>query len=222
MYAFSGILAALLRRAQTGEGAVLDVSMFDALAEWMGYPAYYTGYGGTLLPRSGAAHAAIAPYGPYTTGDGRVVYLGLQNEREWARFCADVLEQPSLATDPRFSANAERVANRAALDALITASFAAFSADQVVAQLDAAQIANARMNTVQEFLDHPQLAARHRWREVESSAGPIRAMVPPFGFSDVEPKMGSIPVVGEHTDAILGELGYDAMTIAKWRDEGIV
>jgi crotonobetainyl-CoA:carnitine CoA-transferase CaiB-like acyl-CoA transferase len=222
MYAFSGVLAALLRRAQTGEGAVLDVSMFDALAEWMGYPAYYTGYGGTPLPRSGAAHAAIAPYGPYTTGDGKVVYLGLQNEREWARFCADVLEQPSLATDPRFSANAERVANRTALDALITASFAASSADQVVAQLDAAQIANARMNTVQEFLDHPQLAARHRWREVESSAGPIRALVPPFGFSDVEPKMGPIPTIGEHTDAILGELGYDAMTIAKWRDEGIV
>ena len=120
MYAFSGILAALLRRARTGAGAVLDVSMFDALAEWMGYPAYYTGYGGAPLPRSGAAHAAIAPYGPYTAGDGKVVYLGLQNEREWARFCADVLEQPALATDPRFSANADRVAHREALDALIT------------------------------------------------------------------------------------------------------
>jgi itaconate CoA-transferase len=222
MYAFSGILAALMRRERTGEGAVLDVSMFDALAEWMGYPAYYTGYGGTPLPRSGAAHAAIAPYGPYATGDGKVVYLGLQNEREWARFCAEVLEQPSLATDPRFSANAERVAHRDALDAIITASFAAFSAEQVVARLDAAQIANARMNTVQEFLDHPQLAARHRWREVESSAGPIRALVPPFGFSDIEPKMGPIPSVGEHSDAILGELGYDRATIARWRADGLV
>jgi itaconate CoA-transferase len=222
MYAFSSILAALLRRARTGEGAILDVSMFDALAEWMGYPAYYTGYGGSPLPRSGAAHAAIAPYGPYTAGDGRVVYLGLQNEREWARFCAEVLEQPSLATDPRFSANADRVAHREALDALITASFATHSAEQVVARLDAAQIANARMNTVEEFLAHPQLAARERWRSVASSAGPIRALVPPFGFADVEPKMGPIPAVGEHTDAILNELGYDAATVMRWRNDGVI
>jgi itaconate CoA-transferase len=222
MYAFSGILAALLRRARTGAGAVLDVSMFDALAEWMGYPAYYTGYGGTSLPRSGAAHAAIAPYGPYTAGDGKVVYLGLQNEREWARFCADVLEQPTLATDPRFTANADRVANRDALDALIAASFAKHSAEQVLARLDAAQIANARMNTVQEFLDHPQLAARNRWRMVDSPAGPIRALVPPFGLDDVEPRMGPIPAVGEHSDAILEELGYNAAAITRLRSSGAI
>jgi crotonobetainyl-CoA:carnitine CoA-transferase CaiB-like acyl-CoA transferase len=222
MYAFSGILAALLRRARTDAGAVLDVSMFDALAEWMGYPAYYTGYGGAPLPRSGAAHAAIAPYGPYTAGDGKVVYLGLQNEREWARFCAEVLEQPTLATDPRFTANADRVANRDALDALIAASFAKHSAQQVLARLDTAQIANARMNTVEEFLDHPQLAARNRWRMVDSPAGPIRALVPPFGLDDVEPRMGPIPAVGEHTNAILNELGYDASTVAAWRRDGIV
>ena len=222
MYAFSGILAALLRRERTGIGAVLDISMFDALAEWMGYPAYYTGYGGASLPRSGAAHAAIAPYGPYTAGDGKVVYLGLQNEREWARFCADVLGDSALATDPRFSANADRVAHRSELDALITAAFATHSAEAVLARLDAAQIANARMNTVEEFLDHPQLAARHRWREVDSPAGPIRALVPPFGIDNIEPRMGRIPDVGEHTDAILGELGYDATTVAKWRDLGIV
>jgi crotonobetainyl-CoA:carnitine CoA-transferase CaiB-like acyl-CoA transferase len=222
MYAFSGILAALLRRERTGAGAVLDISMFDALAEWMGYPAYYTGYGGTPLPRSGAAHAAIAPYGPYTAGDGKVVYLGLQNEREWARFCADVLEQPSLAADPRFGANADRVAHRGALDALIAAAFAKHSAEDVLARLDAAQIANARMNTVEEFLDHPQLAARDRWRTVESPAGPIRALLPPFGFDDVEPQMGPIPAVGEHTDTILGELGYDKGTIAEWRMNGVV
>jgi formyl-CoA transferase len=221
MYALSGILAALLRRARTGTGAVLDISMFDALAEWMGYPAYYTGYGGAPLPRTGAAHAAIAPYGPYRAGDGKVVYLGLQNEREWARFCADVLGQPSLATDPRFSANADRVAHREALDALITAAFAAHSADEVLARLDAAQIANARMNTVQEFLDHPQLAARDRWRTVESPTGPIRALLPPFGM-DTEPHMGPIPAVGEHTDGILQELGFDAATVAKWRNQGIV
>jgi len=221
MYAFSGILAALLRRARTGAGAVLDISMFDALAEWMGYPAYYTGYGGAALPRSGAAHAAIAPYGPYTAGDGKVVYLGLQNEREWTRFCAEVLEQPSLASDPRFAANADRVAHRDQLDALITAAFAKHSAGDVLARLDAAQIANARMNTVQEFLDHPQLAARDRWRMVASPAGPIRALVPPFGLDESEPRMGPVPAVGEHTDAILGELGYDAATIAKWRRDRI-
>jgi itaconate CoA-transferase len=222
MYALSGILAALLRRERTGAGAVLDISMFDALAEWMGYPAYYTGYGGAPLPRSGAAHAAIAPYGPYLAGDGKVVYLGLQNEREWARFCAAVLDQPSLATDPRFGANADRVAHRDALDALINTAFANYSAEEVLARLDAAQIANARMNTVQEFIDHPQLTARDRWRTVESSAGPIRALVPPFGFDDSEPQMGPIPAVGEHTDAILGELGYDADTITGWHRDGVI
>ena len=221
MYAFSGILAALLRRQRTGTGAVLDISMFDALAEWMGYPAYYTGYGGAPLPRSGAAHAAIAPYGPYRAGDGKVVYLGLQNEREWARFCADVLGDPALAADPRFSANADRVAHRSELDALINSAFATHSAEAVLARLDDAQIANARMNTIEEFLDHPQLAARHRWREVDSPSGPIRALVPPFGIDDVEPRMGRIPDVGEHTDAILGELGYDAETIAAWRRDGV-
>jgi itaconate CoA-transferase len=188
----------------------------------MGYPAYYTGYGGAPLPRTGAAHAAIAPYGPYTAGDGKVVYLGLQNEREWARFCADVLGEPSLTGDPRFRANADRVAHRDALDALITAAFAQHSAEEVLARLDSAQIANARMNTVQEFLDHPQLAARDRWRTVDSPAGPIRALVPPFGLDDVQPQMGPIPDVGEHTDAILNELGYDAATIARWRTDGVV
>jgi crotonobetainyl-CoA:carnitine CoA-transferase CaiB-like acyl-CoA transferase len=222
IYGFSGILAALLRRERTGTGAVLDISMFDSLAEWMGYPAYYTGYGGTPLPRSGAAHAAIAPYGPYTAGDGKVVYLGLQNEREWARFCADVLGDPALAADPRFSANADRVAHRSELDALINRAFATHSAEAVLARLDAAQIANARMNTVEEFLDHPQLAARHRWREVDSPAGPIRALMPPFGIDDFEPRMGRIPDVGDHTDAILGELGYDAATIAAWRQDGLI
>jgi itaconate CoA-transferase len=222
MYAFSGILAALLRRTRTNAGAVLDVSMFDALAEWMGYPAYYSGYGGAPLPRTGAAHAAIAPYGPYTAGDGKVVYLGLQNEREWARFCGEVLGQPSLATDSRFNANADRVAHRAELDALITTAFAAHSAEDVLRRLDAAQIANARMNTVQEFLDHPQLAERQRWRMVESPVGPLRALLPPFGFDDAEARMGPIPSVGEQTDAILGELGYDAATIAAWHREGVV
>ena len=222
MYAFSSILAALVRRSTTGTGALLDISMFDALAEWMGYAAYYTGYGGTPLPRTGARHAAIAPYGPYTAGDGHVVYLGLQNEREWARFCADVLEQPSLAGDPRFSSNALRVEHHDELEVIIVRAFAGKTSQQVVDSLEAAQIANARMNTVSEFLDHPQLAARRKWQDVESPVGPLRALVPPFGFDDVRPRMGPIPALGEHTDRILTELGFDSDTIARWRGEGIV
>jgi crotonobetainyl-CoA:carnitine CoA-transferase CaiB-like acyl-CoA transferase len=222
MYAFSSILAALIRRQKTGGGALLDISMFDALAEWMGYPAYYTGYGGSALPRTGARHAAIAPYGPYEAGDGHAVYLGLQNEREWARFCADVLGQPELATDPRFASNAARVQNHAALQAIIVRAFASKTAQQVVDSLESAQIANARMNTVSEFIDHPQLAARGKWKQVDSPAGPLRALVPPFGFDDVEPKMGAIPRLGEHTDQILAELGFDSATIGEWRAAGIV
>ena len=222
MYAFSSILAALLRRATTGDGAALDVSMFDSVAEWMGYPAYYAMYTGTPPKRSGAAHPAIAPYGPYAAGDGKVVFIGLQNEREWARFCTDVLERIDLLTDARFGSNARRVENRAELDATITESFARHSAAEIIARLEAAQIANARMNTISEFLEHPQLSSRNRWRHVESPAGTLRALVPPFGFADLEPRMGSIPSLGEHTVAILKELGIDETTIASWRRERIV
>jgi itaconate CoA-transferase len=221
MYAFSGVLAALLRREKTGEGSALEVSLFDSLGEWMSYPAYYA-YGGSPPPRSGARHAVIAPYGPYRAGDGRIVYLGLQNEREWARFCAEALGRPEVATDPRFSSNPRRVDHRDELDALITDAFSTLSADDVIARLDSAQIANARLNTVQEFIDHPQLAARNRWREVASPAGPIRALVPPFDFDDMEIPMGPIPAVGAHTDAILGELGMDSGAIARMRQAGIV
>ena len=222
MYAFSSILAALVRRAKTGTGALLDISMLDALSEWMGYPAYYAGYGGTPLPRTGARHAAIAPYGPYVAGDGHVVYLGLQNEREWARFCADVLDRPALVSDPRFSSNALRVEHHDELEKIIVGAFADKTAQRVVDKLEAAQIANARMNTVDEFLEHPQLAARGKWQQVDSPVGPLRALVPPYGFDDVEPKMGRIPALGEHTGKILGELGFDADTITRWRGEGIV
>jgi crotonobetainyl-CoA:carnitine CoA-transferase CaiB-like acyl-CoA transferase len=221
MYAFSGVLAALLQREKTGEGATIDVSMFDALAEWMGFPAYFTEYGGTAPPRSGARHASIAPYGPFRAGDGQVVYLGLQNEREWVRFCGEVLERPELSTDARFTTNSARVEHQDALNDAITQAFAGLSADQVVARLEEAGIANARMNSMREFLDHPQLTARNRWRDVPSPAGPLRALVPPIGL-DAEPVMGAIPALGEHTDMILGELGYDAKTIGGWRQRGIV
>jgi itaconate CoA-transferase len=222
MYAFSGILAALLRRERTGEGASLDISLFESLAEWMGYPAYFTGYGGTPPLRTGARHAAIAPYGPYTAGDGRIIYLGLQNEREWVRFCEMVLERPELSRDPRFSSNSARVEHREALDAAITVAFSGLTAAAAVERLDTAGIANARMNTIPEFLDHPQLAARGRWRDVESPAGPLRALAPPFNLAGVECAMGPIPSIGQHTDAILREVGFEPETVQQWRLAGIV
>jgi itaconate CoA-transferase len=221
MYAFSGVLAALLRRDKTGEGSSLEVSLFDSLAEWMSYPIYYA-YAGTPPPRSGARHAVIAPYGPYTAGDGKVVYLGLQNEREWARFCAEVLDRPEMATDERFSSNPRRVEHRDELDAAITASFRKLTTEQVIERLEAAQIANARMNTVPELIDHPQLGARDRWREVDSPAGSVRMLKPPFTFEGLDIPMTAIPSVGEHTDAILGELGIDRATIAEWRSRRII
>jgi itaconate CoA-transferase len=221
MYAFSGVLAALLRRQKTGEGSALEVSLFESLGEWMSYPVYYAS-GGAAPPRSGARHAVIAPYGPYAAGDGKIVYLGLQNEREWGRFCAEALGRPEVAIDPRFSSNPQRVKHRDELDALITNAFSGLTADEVIARLETAQIANARMNTVEEFIDHPQLTARNRWTEVASPAGPVRALVPPFNFDNMEMPMGAIPAVGEHTDTILGELGFDSDAIARMHQSGIV
>jgi itaconate CoA-transferase len=222
MYAYSGILTALLLRQRTGEGSAIDVSLFDALSEWMGYPSYYTMYGGTAPPRTGASHATIAPYGPFPAGDGRAVYFGVQNDREWRRFCAVVLERPALADDERFASNAVRVANREELHAIIDGVFAGLSAATVAERLDAADIASGRMNTVQEFVDHPQLGARNRWRDVESPVGTLRALVPPATIAGVEPVMNPIPAVGEHTDAILRELDFDSDTIAAWRSSGVI
>jgi crotonobetainyl-CoA:carnitine CoA-transferase CaiB-like acyl-CoA transferase len=222
MYAFSGVLAALLRRERTGEGSAVEVSLFDALGEWMGYPAYFAGYGGAAPARTGARHAAIAPYGPYQAGDGHAVYLGIQNEREWARFCAEVLDRPELASDSRFISNSSRVEHQEALSAVITEAFAAATAAEVVERLERAGIANARMNTVREFLDHPQLAARDRWRDVESPVGPLRALLPPFTLDGLELMMGPIPALGAHTDAILHELGFEDATITEWRRQAIV
>jgi crotonobetainyl-CoA:carnitine CoA-transferase CaiB-like acyl-CoA transferase len=222
MYAFSGILAALLRRERTGDGATLHVSMLESLGEWMGFPAYYTGYGGKPLLRTGARHAAIAPYGPYRAGDGVTVYLGIQNEREWATFCEQVLGRPELATDPRFGSNHARVAERESLDPIIVAAFAPLTGADVVARLEAAGIANARMNSVTEFLEHPQLLARDRWRDIESPVGPLRALLPPFDVAGMDVRMGPIPALGQHTDAILTELGIDGATVGAWRSSGIV
>lgn len=222
MYAYSGVLTALFRRERTGVGARIEVSMLEALTEWMGFPLYYTMYGGTPPPRSGARHAAIAPYGPFAGADGETVFLGLQNEREWARFCTQVLDQPNLAVDGRFETNAKRVEHRAALHREITAVFAPLSADAIVDRLDAAGIANARMNSVAQLAAHPQLAARDRWRDVESDAGAIRASLPAATIDGVEARMDPIPGVGAHNEPILDELGYDAVTIAAWREAGII
>jgi itaconate CoA-transferase len=222
MYAYTGILTALYVRERTGEGAAFEISLFEALGEWMGFPAYFTGYGGKQPLRTGASHAAIAPYGSFATGDDEAVFLGIQNEREWARFCTTILKRPEVATDPRFDSNSKRVANGEDLRTIIEDVFQGSTADEIVEQLDAAQIANARMNTVQEFVDHPQLTARERWREVSSPVGPLRALIPPVTMQGVESFMGSIPDVGEHTDAILAELGYDEGATAALRQKDTI
>src|SRR5690606_1071397 len=207
MYAFSSILAALLRRERTGEGATLDITMFESLGEWMGFPAYFTAYGGVQPPRSGAYHATIVPYGPFRAGDGGTVFLSIQNEREFARFCEVVLEQPRLAEDPRFASGPARLQNRAAMQAEIGQVFSRLTSEEVLARLEAADIANARLNDMQGFWSHPQLEARDRWTQVQSSAGPIDALKPPFNIAGMEPRMDAIPAVGEHTRAILAEIG---------------
>ena len=222
MYAFSGILTALYQRERTGIGAALDIALFEALGEWMGYPAYYTAYGGRQPARSGANNAVIAPYGPFSCGDGKTVFLGIQNSREWARFCELVLEQPALASDTRFDSNPQRLANRDALHAIITARFAAMSADEVLALLEQVGIANARLNSVQEFWDHPQLAARERWREVDSPVGPVKALLPPISLHGSAPRMDAIPSLGAHTAPILRALGYDEAAIKRLRAEGAI
>ncbi len=221
MYAYTSILAALLQRGQTGKGQRIDISMLESLAEWTSYPLYYAFDGAPPPPRTGASHATIYPYGPFPAGDGGSVMLGLQNEREWVNFCDKVLRQPELARDPRFAGNARRVAERVAVRQIIVDAFAALTTPQVVERLEAAQIANARVNTMHEVWEHPQLKARDRWREVGSPAGPLPAMLPP-GSWDTGPRMDPVPALGEHTDAILAELGYGSADIAALHDAGAV
>jgi itaconate CoA-transferase len=222
MYAYSNILAALLQRGQTGEGAHVEVSMLEALAEWMSFPLYYAFEGAPPPPRAGAAHATIYPYGPFAAGDGKVVMFGLQNEREWAIFCDKVLADAALATDERFSSNVARVANRDALREIILRRFSAFAAEAVMAMLDTAGIANARVNEMADVWAHPQLAARDRWREIGSPAGPLPALLPPATPDTFDARMGPVPALGEHTDAILAELGYDGDAIGGFREAGAI
>jgi itaconate CoA-transferase len=219
MYAYSSILAALLQRAHTGKGSRIEVALLDSMAEWMSYPLYYTMDGAPPPPRSGAAHATIYPYGPFTAGDGKVVMLGLQNEREWATFCAKVLLQPELADDARYASNSKRTAARAEVKALVEAAFASLTALQVEQRLDDAGIANARVNDMHDLWNHPQLQARGRWTQVDSPAGPIPALLPPGMPSDVTPRMDAIPALGQHTSAILAGLGYGEAEIERLRAE---
>jgi itaconate CoA-transferase len=221
MYAYSGILTALLCRHRTEQGATIDVSMLEALGEWMGYPAYYS-CGGHAPARTGASHASIAPYGPFQSRDGEAVYLGIQNEREWERFCGVVLRRPESAADARFDSNPNRVAHRGELHAVIDEVFGGLSAREIVERLEAAQIANARMNTIREFVEHPQLAARNRWQTVESPVGPLPALIPPVDIEGVAPSMGPIPSLGQHTDDILRELGFDGSAVSAWRERGVI
>ena len=222
MYAYTNILAALMHRQQTGEGQRIDVSMLESLTEWMSYPLYYAFDGAPPPPRTGASHATIYPYGPFAAGDGKTVMLGLQNEREWKIFCDKVLLQPELAAEARFASNAKRSAARDELSALILQAFASLTAAQVAERLETAGIANAQVNTMAEVWAHPQLKARGRWRQVDTSAGTIPALLPPGSWQHGEPRMDAVPALGQHTDAILSRYGYSAEAIEALREQGAV
>lgn len=217
-YAYSNILAALLLRMRTGQGSHIDLSMLEALGEWMSNPLYYSYKGNTPPPRASASHPSIYPYGPFRTGDGKTVILGVQNEREWVLFCSDVLQQPQLAQDSRFASNVERNAHRGALREIIEDTFAPLTAAQVIERLDRAKIGNARMNTMNEVWEHPQLKARDRWTQVDSPVGAIPALKPPGVNDGFDYRVDAVPALGQHTHTILQELGYTGDAIAALRE----
>ncbi|MFF9015656.1 CaiB/BaiF CoA transferase family protein [Streptomyces sp. NPDC014870] len=223
MYAYAGVLAALVRRGTTGRGGPVEVSLLDSLAEWMGHPLHHGMHGGTAPARTGLAHAVIAPYDAYPTADGSLVLLSVQNDREWRRLAEQVLGRPDLAEDPAFATNTARVAGRAATDAVVAGALAPLTAAEALARLDAAGIACARLNTVADLAAHPQLAARERWREVGSPVGPLRTLVPPVTFPDgPDAPMGRVPGLGDDTDVVLGELGVPPEELRALRADGVV
>ncbi|KVD23526.1 CaiB/BaiF CoA transferase family protein [Burkholderia ubonensis] len=217
MYAYTNILSALLNRQRTGRGCRIDISMLESMVEWMGFPMYYAIDGQSSPSRSGASHATIFPYGPFATGDGKTVILGLQHEREWKAFCSDVLDLPLLADDRRFASNSQRIEHRAELAALITETFSSLTAEELTARLDAAGIANARLNDMQEVWTHPQLAARNRWASVSTEKGLVPVLLPPGADASSPPALRAVPSLGEHTDAILEELGFTGSQIQQMR-----
>ncbi|BBH46562.1 CaiB/BaiF CoA transferase family protein [Pseudomonas sp. KU43P] len=222
MYAYTGVLSALMLRDKTGVGSRIDVSMLESLVEWMGYPMYYAYDGAPPPPRAGASHSTIYPYGPFPTGGGGTIMLGLQNEREWALFCEKVLLDPSLAGDDRFSANFKRSENREVLRQIIIDGFASLSLDEVVARLEQAQIANARVNDMHGVWQHPQLQARDSWREVDSPAGKLPSLLPPGRNAAFTPRMDAVPALGQHTQGILCELGFSTTEQASLAAGGVV
>ena len=222
MYAYSGILNALLLRGKTGKGSRVDVSMLESMVEWMGFPMYYAFEEASPPQRAGAAHATIFPYGPFAVGDGNTVMLGLQNEREWAVFCEKVLGQPALASDPAFASNSKRVENRDRLRGLMEQAFASMTIDEVTERLEQAQIANARVNDMKGVWNHPQLAARERWGSIPTPVGQIPSLLPPASNSAFEPRMDAIPALGEHTDSILREIGLSDDQIEQMRSQGTI
>ena len=222
VYAYSGVLTALYRREKTGQGGRVEVTMLEALSEWMGYPLYYAHFSGAAPPRTGPDHATIVPYGRFQTGDGKSIMLGLQNEREWAVFCEQVLDQPKLAADPRYDTNVKRNERREEITKLINKVFSALTTEQLVAKLDGAGIANARINTPEEVWQHAQLKARERWREVGSPVGALPALLPPATLSGADSRMDPVPEIGEHTESILVELGFSGKQIAELNTAGAV
>lgn len=222
MYAYSSILAALLQRQRTGRGQHLDISMLESLVEWMNYPLYYAFEGAAPPSRTGASHATIYPYGPFPAGDDRTVMLGLQNEREWIAFCKTVLQHPELANDERFATNSRRSAARKELREIIVRAFAALTADEVVERLDAAAIANAQVNDMHAVWKHPQLKSRGRWRDVDTPAGHVPALLPPGSWEDGDPRMDPVPALGQHSASILAELGYSDDQVAHLRVTGAI
>jgi itaconate CoA-transferase len=207
MYAYSGIMAAVIARSVSGKGTHLDISMLEALGEWMGYPLYYAGYGGSEPKRTGASHATIYPYGPFTTGEGKQVFLGIQNDREWKAFCSRVIEKPELAEEELFSTNALRVQNQEELALVIASVFEKMTAEELTEKLDEMKIANAKLNTMKDFMEHPQLKERNRWTTINSPAGDIQTLLPPITAPGFEMTMGDIPELGEHNEKIRKEFG---------------
>lgn len=222
MYAYSSVLAALFRRERTGQGAAITVSMLEALAEWVGHPLYLSHYGGTPPPRTGTAHSIIVPYDAYPTADGDLVMISVQNDREWARLATEVLARPELVDEPAYATNIARVSNRADVDYLVSKVTSGLPTHELIARLDDARIANARLNDLRQLADHPQLHHRERWQHVDSPAGPLQMLLPPAGVDGANARMDPIPALGEHTNAVLAELGYDQAAVAALRSAGAV
>jgi itaconate CoA-transferase len=222
MYAYCGVLEALLKRQKTGEGSAVEVTLLEALGEWMGYPAYYTGYGGAEPRRAGTHHATIAPYGDVKTADGGLVYIAVQNDREWRRFCEGVLARPKLGEDSRFRTNAARVENRDELFEIVDAAFLGWTTAEALERLVEADIAHAQVNSVLDFIRHPQLSARERWREVGSPVGNLSTLLPPANVEGIDAVLKPVPGLGQHSAKILAELGYDPNDVERLKTEGVV